>query len=64
VGFPQVADRGRLVWRSIESGEALFALGRRGRLVAVTSLNAHQRLLQLADWLRPDTTYDDVRLVE
>jgi NADPH-dependent 2,4-dienoyl-CoA reductase/sulfur reductase-like enzyme len=64
VGFPQVADRSRLVWGSLESGEALVALGRRDRLVGVISLNAHERLPQLADWLRPDAAYDDVRLLE
>jgi len=61
VGFPQVADRSCVVWGSVESGEALLALGWRDRLVAVVSLNAHGRLPRLAAQLRPGASLDDVR---
>lgn len=59
VGFPQVADRSRVVWGSVESGQALVALGRGIRLVAVVSLNAHERLGQLTDGLRPGSMFDN-----
>jgi 3-phenylpropionate/trans-cinnamate dioxygenase ferredoxin reductase subunit len=62
VGFPQVADRSRVVWGSIESGQALVALGRGDRLAAVVSLNAHGRLAPLVDQLRPGTPLDGVQL--
>jgi 3-phenylpropionate/trans-cinnamate dioxygenase ferredoxin reductase subunit len=62
VGYPQVADRSRPVWGSVGSGEALVALGRRDRLVAVVSLNAHSRLPLLTDRLLGATPFDDVRL--
>ena len=61
VGFPQVADRSRMVWGSIESGQALVALGRGSRLAAVVSLNAHGCLPPLVDQLRPGMRLDDVR---
>jgi NADPH-dependent 2,4-dienoyl-CoA reductase/sulfur reductase-like enzyme len=60
VGFPQVADRSRVVWGSVGSGQALVALGRGSRLVAVVSLNAHERLGQLTDRLRPGALLDDL----
>jgi len=60
VGFPQVADRSCVVWGSAESGEALLALGRGDRLVAVVSLNAHDRLPQLIAQLRPWASFDDI----
>ena len=59
VGFPQVADRSRVVWGSVECGEALVALGRGTRLVAAVSLNSHERLGRLAGWLRPGSAFDD-----
>ena len=62
VGFPQVADRSRVVWGSIESGQALVALGRGSRLAAVVSLNAHGRLAPMVDQLRPGTPLDGVQL--
>jgi 3-phenylpropionate/trans-cinnamate dioxygenase ferredoxin reductase subunit len=62
VGFPQVADRARVVWGSVVAGQALVALGRRERMVAVLSLNAQDRLAGLADRLRPGALLDDVRV--
>jgi NADPH-dependent 2,4-dienoyl-CoA reductase/sulfur reductase-like enzyme len=62
LGFPQVADRSRVVWGSVECGQALVALGRGVRLVALISLNAHERLGQSTDVLRPGSMFDDVRL--
>ena len=44
---------------SVGSGQALVALGRGTRLVAAVSLNAHERLGRLADWLRPGSLFDD-----
>jgi NADPH-dependent 2,4-dienoyl-CoA reductase/sulfur reductase-like enzyme len=61
IGFPQVADRSRVVWGSVESGQALVAMGRGDRLVALVSLNAHERLGQLADGLRPGSAFDDLQ---
>jgi 3-phenylpropionate/trans-cinnamate dioxygenase ferredoxin reductase component len=62
VGFPQVADRSRVVWGSIESGQALVALGRGSRLAAVLSLNAHERLAPLVGQLRPGSLVDDLSM--
>jgi 3-phenylpropionate/trans-cinnamate dioxygenase ferredoxin reductase component len=64
VGFPQVADRSRVVWGSVESGQALVALGRGSRLTAVVSLNAHGRLAPLVDQLSPGARLDGVVLEE
>lgn len=63
VGFPQFADRSRVVWGSVETGSALVALGRGSQLVAVVSLAAHDRLASLAGQLRPGTSLDDLRKV-
>ena len=63
VGFPQFADRSRVVWGSVETGSALVALGRGSQLVAVVSLAAHERLASLAGQLRPGTSLDDLRKV-
>jgi 3-phenylpropionate/trans-cinnamate dioxygenase ferredoxin reductase subunit len=63
VGFPQVADRSRVVWGSVESGSALVALGRGSQLVAVVSLDAHERLGSLVSQLRPGSSLDDLRTV-
>ncbi len=52
VGFPQVADRGRVVWGSVEDESALVALSRGTKLVAVVSLNAHEHLDGVVDQLR------------
>jgi 3-phenylpropionate/trans-cinnamate dioxygenase ferredoxin reductase subunit len=61
VGFPQVADRSRVVWGSLETGRALVALGRGSQLVAVVSLDAHERLAPLVTQLRPGSSLDDLR---
>jgi NADPH-dependent 2,4-dienoyl-CoA reductase/sulfur reductase-like enzyme len=63
VGYPQVADRGMAIWGSVESGQALVALGRGQRAVAVVSLNAHEQLPGLADQLRPGVGVDTLRAV-
>lgn len=63
VGFPQVADHSRVVWGSMETGSALVALGRGNQLVAVVSLDAHERLASLASQLRPGSSLDDLRKV-
>jgi 3-phenylpropionate/trans-cinnamate dioxygenase ferredoxin reductase subunit len=60
VGFPQVADRSRVVWGSVETGSALVAMGRGSQLVAVVSLDAHERLASLASQLRPGSSLDDL----
>jgi len=60
VGFPQVADCSRVVWGSIETGQALVALGRGSQLVAVVSLDAHERLTPLVSQLRPGKSPDDL----
>ena len=44
VGFPQVADRSRVVWGSLESGEAVVLLGRGEKAVAAISVNAAAQL--------------------
>ena len=63
VGFPQFTDRSRVVWGSVETGSALVALGRGSQLVAVVSLDAHERLASLASQLRPGSSLDDLRKV-
>lgn len=63
VGFPQVADRSRVVWGSVETGRALVAKGRGRQLVAVVSLDAHDRLASLVSQLRPGSSLDDLRKV-
>lgn len=44
VGFPQVADRSRVAWGSLESGEAVVLLGRGEKAVAAISVNAAAQL--------------------
>lgn len=61
VGIPQVADGSRVVWGAVESGEALVALVRGRQVVAVVSLNAHERLPSLVGQLRPGTSLDDLQ---
>jgi NADPH-dependent 2,4-dienoyl-CoA reductase/sulfur reductase-like enzyme len=63
VGFPQVADGSRVVWGSVESGRALVALARGSQVVAVVSLDAHERLTSLVSQLRPGSSLDDLRTV-
>jgi hypothetical protein len=62
VGFPQFADRSLVVWGSPETGSALVALGRGGQIVALVSLNAHERLAPLVGQLRPGSSLDDLHL--
>jgi 3-phenylpropionate/trans-cinnamate dioxygenase ferredoxin reductase subunit len=64
VGFPQVADRSRVVWGSVEDGRAVVALCRGSQLVAVVSLDAHERLATLVRQLRPGTSLDDLRTAD
>ena len=61
VGFPQFADRSLVVWGSVETGRALVALGRGDQLVALVSLDAHERLAPLVSQLRPGNSLDDLR---
>jgi 3-phenylpropionate/trans-cinnamate dioxygenase ferredoxin reductase subunit len=63
VGFPQVADHSRVVWGSVETGSALVAMGQGRQLVAVVSLDAHERLASLASQLHPGSSLDDLRKV-
>ncbi|WP_165821083.1 NAD(P)/FAD-dependent oxidoreductase [Nocardioides gansuensis] len=60
VGFPQVADRSRVVWGAVEAGQALVALARGSQVVAVVSLAAHEHLPCLVDQLSPGRPLDDV----
>ena len=54
VGFPCEADTSEVVWGSIEDGEAIVAMHRRGRLIAAVAVNARDKLTLLADrWNRP-----------
>jgi NADPH-dependent 2,4-dienoyl-CoA reductase/sulfur reductase-like enzyme len=62
LGFPQVADRSRVVWGSLESGKALVVLGRREKAVAAISVNAADLLPVLGKQLRPGVPLDDVRI--
>jgi hypothetical protein len=49
-----------VVWGSLETGRAVVALGRGSQLVAVVSLDAHERLAPLVSQLRPGTSLDDL----
>jgi 3-phenylpropionate/trans-cinnamate dioxygenase ferredoxin reductase component len=62
VGFPQFADRSLVVWGSLEAGRALVALGRGDQIVALVSLDAHERLAPLIGQLRPGSSLDDLHL--
>ena len=62
VGFPQFADRSLVVWGSMETGRAMVALGRGDQVVALVSLDAHERLAPLLGRLRPGTSLDDLHL--
>jgi NADPH-dependent 2,4-dienoyl-CoA reductase/sulfur reductase-like enzyme len=48
VGFPQLADHGRVVWGSLETGAAVVALERGGTAVAAISVNATAELSRWA----------------
>ncbi|MGA9748476.1 MAG: FAD/NAD(P)-binding oxidoreductase [Nocardioides sp.] len=60
VGFPQVADRSRVVWGAVESGQALVALARGRQVVAMVSLDAHELLASVVGQLVPGRLLDDV----
>jgi NADPH-dependent 2,4-dienoyl-CoA reductase/sulfur reductase-like enzyme len=62
VGFPQFADRSLVVWGSMETGRALVALGRGDQLVALVSLDSHERLAPLVGHLRPGRSLDDLHM--
>jgi NADPH-dependent 2,4-dienoyl-CoA reductase/sulfur reductase-like enzyme len=53
IGYPQVADHGRVVWGSLRQGSAVVALTRGGRAVALVSVNADDLLNRLACELLP-----------
>jgi 3-phenylpropionate/trans-cinnamate dioxygenase ferredoxin reductase subunit len=61
VGFPQFADRSLVVWGSMETGRALVALARGDQLVAVVSLDAHERLAPLVSGLHPGSSLEDLQ---
>jgi 3-phenylpropionate/trans-cinnamate dioxygenase ferredoxin reductase component len=53
LGFPSHADDSEVVWGSIQDGEGLVAMRRRGRLVAAVAVNATDKLPLLQDrWAR------------
>ena len=56
VGFPSRADTSEVVWGSIQDGQAIVAMHRRGRLIAAVAVNASDKLNRLDDeWNLPDT---------
>ena len=44
IGFPSKADTSEVVWGSIEAGQAVVAMHRRGRLIGAVALNAADKL--------------------
>ena len=53
LGFPSHADDSEVVWGSIQDGEGVVAMRRRGRLVAAVAVNATDKLPLLHDrWVR------------
>lgn len=60
VGFPQAADRSRVVWGAVEEGQALVALARGSQVVAIVSLDAHDHLPSVIGQLRPGASLDEV----
>jgi 3-phenylpropionate/trans-cinnamate dioxygenase ferredoxin reductase component len=52
IGFPSKADSSDVVWGSIEAGEAVVAMHRRGRLVGAVALNAAEQLRLVDSQLR------------
>jgi NADPH-dependent 2,4-dienoyl-CoA reductase/sulfur reductase-like enzyme len=53
IGFPQLADRGSVLWGSLRSGSAVVALARGTTSVALVSVNADRVLRALAGRLWP-----------
>jgi NADPH-dependent 2,4-dienoyl-CoA reductase/sulfur reductase-like enzyme len=60
VGFPQAADRSRVLWGAVEEGQALVALARESQVVAIVSLDAHEHLPSVIGQLRRGTSLEDV----
>jgi NADPH-dependent 2,4-dienoyl-CoA reductase/sulfur reductase-like enzyme len=52
LGFPSHADDSRVVWGSLQDGEALVTMHRGGRVIAAAAVNAEDKLALLGD-LRP-----------
>lgn len=52
IGFPSKADSSEVVWGSIEAGQAVVAMHRRGRLVGAVGLNAAEQLKPVFSQLR------------
>ena len=56
VGFPSKADTSEVVWGSLQDGQAIVAMHRRGRLIAAVAVNASDKLTRLDDeWNPPGT---------
>jgi NADPH-dependent 2,4-dienoyl-CoA reductase/sulfur reductase-like enzyme len=49
IGFPSKADSSEVVWGSVQEGEALVAMHRRGRLIAAVAINAPEELRQFGE---------------
>lgn len=49
VGFPDKAEDSQVVWGSLEAGEAVVVMRRRGRLVAAAAVNAADKLDDVDD---------------
>ena len=52
IGFPSKADSSQVVWGSIQAGQAVVAMRRRGRLVGAIALNAAHKLKDIDSELR------------
>jgi 3-phenylpropionate/trans-cinnamate dioxygenase ferredoxin reductase component len=67
IGFPSKADTSEVVWGSIQAGEAVVAMRRRGRLIGAVALNAAEQL-DVVDrelrrpvrWTRPRGRVDEL----
>lgn len=64
IGFPQAAERGGVVWGSLAGGAAVVALSRRGRTVALVSVDADDVLRRLAAQIWPECVADRARAAE
>jgi 3-phenylpropionate/trans-cinnamate dioxygenase ferredoxin reductase component len=53
IGYPQVADRGRVIWGSLREGSAVVALARGGTAVALIAVNADEVVYELARQMWP-----------
>ena len=52
IGFPSKADDSEVVWGSLQAGQAVVAMRRRGRLVGAVALNAAEELNLVDSQLR------------